>query len=102
MSAIVALVADLMDRSRIEAAVGASVEFVRAVDELSGTDAAVVLVDLRVAPDPGTIRRLVPTARIVAFGSHVDDEVLDAARAAGIDDVLPRSLFFRRLPELAG
>jgi hypothetical protein len=41
-------------------------------------------------------------APIVAFGSHVDDELLTAARAAGCRDVLPRSRFFRVVHELAG
>jgi hypothetical protein len=36
----------------------------------------------------------------VAFGSHVDVEVLDAAKAAGCHDVLPRSRFAADLPKL--
>jgi CheY-like chemotaxis protein len=36
----------------------------------------------------------------VAFGSHVDTQALDAARAAGCDPVLPRSKFTAELPEL--
>jgi hypothetical protein len=99
---VAAVVTDLMDRSRIDAAVSGRVDYVRTPDELSGSEASVVFADLRAVPDPAVLRRLVPSARIVAFGSHVDDDVLDAARAAGIDEVLPRSSFFRRLPELAG
>jgi DNA-binding NarL/FixJ family response regulator len=41
-----------------------------------------------------------PCARLVAFGAHVDRERLAAARAAGADDVMPRSLFTARLPAL--
>jgi hypothetical protein len=41
------------------------------------------------------VRQGSPDAFIVAFGSHVDDEQLLAARAAGADRVLPRSRFFR-------
>ena len=37
----------------------------------------------------------VPT---VAYGSHVDKDRLDAARAAGCDEVLPRSRFSSELP----
>jgi hypothetical protein len=36
----------------------------------------------------------------VAFGSHVDVEVLKAAKAAGCHDVLPRSRFAIDLPKL--
>jgi hypothetical protein len=35
-------------------------------------------------------------ARTIGFASHVDDELIGAARAAGCDEVLPRSVFFRR------
>jgi CheY-like chemotaxis protein len=35
--------------------------------------------------------------RIVAFGSHVDAGRLKAARAAGCEEVLPRSAFFEEL-----
>jgi hypothetical protein len=41
-----------------------------------------------------------PDAWFVAFGSHVDVEILAAARAAGCRDVLPRSRFAAELPEL--
>jgi len=37
---------------------------------------------------------------IVAFGSHVDVESLDAARKAGCREVLPRSKFSAELPDL--
>ena len=36
----------------------------------------------------------------VAFGSHVDTEAMAAARAAGCDQVMPRSKFSAELPEL--
>jgi hypothetical protein len=39
----------------------------------------------------------VPT---VGFGSHVDRELLEAARAAGCDQVLARSAFFSRLQQI--
>lgn len=41
-----------------------------------------------------------PETPIVAFGSHVDTESLDAARGAGCREVLPRSKFSTELPEL--
>ncbi len=36
--------------------------------------------------------------RVVAYGSHVDTQRLQAARAAGCDPVLPRSKFVEELP----
>lgn len=38
--------------------------------------------------------------RVIAFGSHVATARLDAARAAGCDDVMPRSKFSATLPDL--
>jgi hypothetical protein len=90
---VVALVSDLMDRSRISAALP-DVEFVS--DETAAEGAALVVIDLaRHAGAVADVRQRCPTARIVAFGSHVDEPTLDAARAAGADTVLPRSRFFR-------
>jgi hypothetical protein len=90
---IVALSTDLMDRSRISAAVG-EVEFARDASGCAGAD--VVVVDLaRHGADVADVRRIAPDARIVAFGPHVDVELLDRARADGADTVLPRSAFFQ-------
>ena len=46
--------------------------------------------DLGVAETPGSRH----TARVVAYGSHVDDTALEQARADGADLVLARSRFF--------
>jgi hypothetical protein len=102
MTSVVALVPDLMDRARIEAAAGDRVRFVSSVEELGDPDVDVVIVDLTRVPQPAEIRRAAPRARIVGFGPHVDGEVFDTARAAGIDDVMPRSMFFRTVDELLG
>jgi DNA-binding NarL/FixJ family response regulator len=86
---IAALTSDLMDRSRISAAIP-GVQFGLA------DDADVVIVDLaRGVEQVNTIRASHPQTRIVCYGPHVDDASLDAARAAGADVVLPRSRFFR-------
>jgi CheY-like chemotaxis protein len=37
---------------------------------------------------------------LVAFGSHVDDDLLEQARLAGYDEVLPNSALHRRVEEL--
>ncbi|MFO0950008.1 MAG: response regulator [Isosphaeraceae bacterium] len=41
-----------------------------------------------------------PGVPFVAFGSHVDTAALDAARASGCDEVMPRSRFSAELPDL--
>ena len=85
-----ALVTDLMDRSRISAAIP-GVEFGPVAD----APADVVIVDLaRSADRVAEIRAAMPHARIVGFGPHVDDATAQAARDAGADLVLPRSRFF--------
>lgn len=90
---IVALVPDLMDRSRVSAAIP-DARFVRSPGECATAD--VVLVDLaRHSADVAAVRAIAPGARIVAFGPHVDDEGLARAAADGADAVLPRSQFFR-------
>jgi hypothetical protein len=89
---IVALVKDIMDQSRIRTALG-DVTFTN--DPGETMHAGVVIVDLaRFADRVGAVRAATD-ARIVAFGPHVDDALLDAARAAGADAVLARSTFFR-------
>ena len=94
---VYAFVPDLMDRSRLS---GLDVSFVASPDELgvAGAD-DIVVVDLS---RPGVLEALtaVGSARTIGFGSHVDRELLDAARAAGCDDVLARSEFFRRARDL--
>lgn len=41
-----------------------------------------------------------PSARIVAFGSHVNEVLLAAARDAGCDEVMPNSQFDRTYVEM--
>jgi hypothetical protein len=90
---VVAIVSDLMDRSRVSAAVP---EVAFATDPAASADADVVLVDLaRHSGLVAAVRAAAPSARIVAFGPHVDDELLAGARSEGADVVLPRSQFFR-------
>ena len=90
---VVALVTDLMDRSKLSTAVP-GVTFARAVDGCS--DASVVIIDLaRYGDDVAAVRAVAPRARIIGFGPHVDGEGAERARAAGADVVLARSRFFR-------
>jgi hypothetical protein len=90
---VVAFVDDLMDRSKLAGAMP-QCEFVRAVDECAGAD--VVVLDLaRHADAVAAVRGIAPAARLVAFGPHVDNRLLERARADGADVVLARSQFFR-------
>jgi len=106
---VVALVSDLMDRSRITAALPGAT-FVADVGSITQaiaragtqadagavTDTFTVVIDLARHGDAvARVRHASPDAFIVAFGSHVDNDRLLAARAAGADRVLPRSRFFR-------
>ncbi len=111
---ILAVVDDLMFMSKIKATaqqLGVDVAFARSSDAaLTGmrtNPPALVIFDLnnpRTDPlgtvavmkgDPGLAS--IPT---VGFVSHVQADLIDAARAAGVDDVLARSAFTARLAEI--
>jgi DNA-binding NarL/FixJ family response regulator len=93
MMRIVAITSDLMDRSRISGAID-GVEFARDAAACAGAD--VVVIDLtRAAALVAPVRAAAPGARIVAFGPHVDTELLQRATHDGADAVLPRSKFFQ-------
>jgi len=94
---IAAYVPDLMDRSKVAAA-AEGVTFVTRPDELASVPADLVVLDLSRPGAVDVIPRL--TARTVGFGRHTQRELLEAARRAGCDEVLVRSDFFPRLPEL--
>ncbi|MGH9167280.1 MAG: hypothetical protein ACRD02_05500, partial [Acidimicrobiia bacterium] len=93
------LTRNLLDRSRIEEAV-ATAGF-RPVAWGESAVPALALVDLAHPQAEPAIEELagagVPT---VAFGPHVDEEALARAAALGAGRSLPRSRFFRSLPEL--
>ena len=105
------LTRDLMFTSKITgtaAALGLHIETVSTVDQLQLRAAEapprVVFLDLN-CPDfnPSLVVAALPSEgrpRVIAFGSHVDEARLNEARAAGCDDVLPRSKFSATLPEL--
>jgi hypothetical protein len=90
---VLALVGDLLDRSKIAAAVPGA-QFVATPDDSAGAD--VVVIDVKAHPDAvGAARKLAPKARIVAYGRHDNPAALETARADGADAALPRSRFFR-------
>ena len=101
-ASVVAFVPDLLDRSRIESAGRRArrvVVFVDRPEDLPGAvagGARQVVLDLG---RPGALEILahLGEAHSVGFASHVDAPLLEAAVAAGCDEVLPRSVFFRRM-----
>lgn len=99
MTRIAAYVPDLMDRSKVAAAGGDDVTFVRSPSDLGGAGAEVVVVDLARS---GVLEALAGLGhvRTIGFASHGDRALAEAAAAAGCREVLPRSRFFATLPGL--
>lgn len=90
---VYAFVPDLMDRSRITAALD-DVTFTDDPEACSG--AQVVIVDLaRRGALVRDVRAVAPSARIVGFLPHLDDALAADAKAGGVDVALARSRFFR-------
>jgi hypothetical protein len=98
---VVALVPDLMDRSKVSAACPGAT-FVAGAGALpdAAAGADLVVVDLSRSGVAEALPVLVATGvRVVGFGSHVDRATLEAAAASGAE-VLARSEFFRRITEI--
>lgn len=105
------LTRDLMFTSKVTstaASFGLRIEVVGTVEQLKlrmaeATPRAVFL-DLSLSDlDPVQVVAALPVAarlQVIAFGSHVDEARLNAAREAGCDDVMPRSKFSATLPDL--
>jgi CheY-like chemotaxis protein len=111
---VIALVDDRFFASKIRGTaeqLGVEVAFMRNADALfepSQTELpALLLVDLHAQrTDPFALaRRLKADERLravplVGFFSHVQVELQRRARDAGFDQILPRSVFTKRLPEI--
>ena len=113
---ILAILDDLLFTSKIRSAAtqaGVPVTFARgaaaALDQMRASAPSLVILDLNnPRTDPlGTLAAMradpvlaaIPT---VGYVSHVDTATIDAAREAGISEVLARSAFTTRLPEILG
>jgi hypothetical protein len=102
---ILALVRDLMFVSKITAvarSTGVPVRVIRHPASLPNDASPLLIVDLN---QDGTLPAAISWKQatggpVIGFVSHVDGATIKAARAAGIDRVMPRSEFDRRLPEL--
>lgn len=109
--AAILLTGDLVFSSRVAAAgqrVGVDVQTTCSPDSLAeqASGAALVMVDLSAAgvDVDALVRRLralaAPPRQIIAFGPHVQESLLAAARAAGCDEVLARGQFNARMDEI--
>lgn len=109
---VVAAVDDLFFASKIRGAAeqaGAEVVFVKTAERLleeaahEATD--LIILDLQTGRlDPLAAARAIKSegrqAPVVGFLSHVEVELQRRAREAGVDQVMPRSAFTQRLPEM--
>jgi PleD family two-component response regulator len=111
---ILAVLDDLMFTSKIRTAaaqLGVTVVFARsseaALAEMRKSAPSLVIFDLNNArTDPlGTVAAMKQDASLASiatlgFASHVQTDVIDAARRAGVGEVLARSAFTMRLGEI--
>ena len=111
---ILAILDDLLFASKIKTTakqLGVAISVARsregALTEMRAHQPSLVIFDLNnPRTDPlGTVSAMkadpalaaIPT---VGFASHVQTDVIDAARKAGVDDVMARSMFTDRLPQI--
>ena len=110
---VIAVVDDLLFGSKIRSAAqaaGVDISFVHGREAVAAAvrdgDPDLVLVDLEgQSGNAIEMIRLIraetgPRVRIVAFGSHVNVDRLQAAKQAGSDQALARSAFVKVLPNL--
>ena len=98
---VVAVVPDLMDRSRLRAS-GTEVRHVtagRLAQAVAAGDVDLVVVDLSRRGALDAIASLPEGGpKVIGFGPHVEADLLEAAMEVGCTEVLPRSKFFTRWP----
>jgi DNA-binding NarL/FixJ family response regulator len=102
---VVALTADLLNAARIRGSVShaATVHDLDQLLSVTGRRTRLVLVDLQARDGVAAVQRVrarAPHARVVAFGPHVAETLLEEARVAGADEVMVRGAFVRNLAGL--
>jgi hypothetical protein len=102
---ILILVRDLIFSTKITATARAAncpIKLMRDPSKLAGESGTRLIVDLNLeGAIPAAIAWKQATGgEVIGFVSHVDTALIVAARAGGIDRVMPRSEFVRVLPEL--
>ena len=112
MGSCIAIVSDMIFATRITATaekIGANCKIINDPsdlrDALESGKPGIVLVDMHcdgISPEEAirTVKSHCPNARVIAFYSHVQTELMEQARTAGADDAWPRSAFVQRLPQL--
>jgi hypothetical protein len=98
---VVALTADLMLGSKVEAtlsAAGHEVTLSPSLQEAPLDGAELIVADLDLGNPEALVGLGIP---VLGYYSHVDVDTRAAAEAAGIDLVVPRSRLARELPQLA-
>lgn len=101
MAHIVAIAADLLLGSKIEAtlsAAGHEVTLSPALAEAPLGEADLLVADLDTESAEALVGLGIP---VLGYYSHVNTETKEAADAAGIDRAVPRSRMARELPQLA-
>ena len=97
---------DLMMSSRIRNATDAPVRVVRTLHDLlqlaGNTHVRRVVVDMAaktadMKADLAKIGEAFKGSELLAFGSHTKTDLFDAAKSAGFDEVMPNSLFAKRI-----
>ena len=100
MARVLSLATDLMLGSRVEAmlsAAGYEVITSSSLEESSWEGVDLVVADLEVENPEALVGLGVP---VLGYYSHVDVATKEAAEAAGVDLVVPRSRMSRELPAL--
>ena len=101
MARVVSVAEDLMLASRVDAmltAAGHHVVLARSLQEASLDGAELIVADLDVENPEALVGLGMP---VLGYYSHVDVATKEAAEAAGVDLVVPRSRMARELPDLA-
>lgn len=100
MARVVAVAPDLLLGSKIEAMLGAAgheVTLAPALAEAPLDEAELVVADLDAENPEALVGLGIP---VLGYYSHVEVETRQAAEAAGIETVVPRSRMARELPDL--
>ncbi len=108
---VIALINDLIFETKLRSSaksLGVAVEVVKSTSALLSSiqksKPSLVIIDLNNAPEADAAIKSVlnraPTSHVVAYVSHVDEELAESARRAGAHEVMPRSQFNQQLPQL--
>jgi galactitol-specific phosphotransferase system IIB component len=101
MARVVAVASDLMLGSKVEAmlsAVGHEVTLAASLQESGWDGVDLIVADLDAENPEALVGLGMP---VLGYYSHVNVETRQAAEAAGVDLVVPRSRLARELPQLA-